>query len=169
MTKDEFIRLENIINSTAKVTFLANQDIEDTFFNFCINYTYDVCRKAVIDLIENEAVDSEGRRVPLSLYNVERKIEREARIRKDLEKQQQQTDRVCPNCGNKGYIITAYPAGAEYFRACSCSIGREKYPWFFMNWAQLQETGDEGSRRSWGSYEHFRAPEEYHRQAKYGK
>ena len=168
MTKDEFVRLEGIINTTmGKASFLQNQDIEDTFFNFCVRYPYDLSRKAILDLIENEAYDTEGRRVPLSLYQIERKIEREWEIRKAQERKPE--ERTCPNCKNQGYILITYPTKVDYFRACSCSIGREKYPWYFMGPAERQSTMDEGSRRSWASYDSFRAPEEFHRQAKYGR
>ena len=169
MTREEFARLGSIINSTmGKSSFLANQDVEDTFWNFCLRYPYDVCRKAVLDIIENEAYDPEGHRVPLSLYIVERKIEREHRILKAQEKKHDDT-KVCPNCGNNGYIIVKYPAGAEYFHACSCSIGRDKYPWYFMTPEQRRNSGDEGNRRSWASYDAYRAPDEYHRAVKYGE
>lgn len=168
MIRDEFVRLEGIINATmGKTSFLANQDLEDTFYNFCIQYPYDLVRNSVIDLIEHEAYDTEGHRVPLSIYQIENKVKREDRILKAQEKKRDNT-KVCPNCKNDGYIIAKYPAGAEYFQACTCSIGREKYPWYFMTTAERMQNGDEGNRRSWGSYESFKAPEDYHRQVKYG-
>lgn len=169
MTRDELTRLESIIDSNmGKASFLANKDIEDTFYNFCLNYPYELCRKAIIDLIENEEYNPEGRRVPLSLYIVERKIEREYRIRKERETRQD-TGRICPNCGNRGYILMPARNGADYMKPCSCSIGREKYPWGGKTLTQLQDEGDEGTRRSWASVERYRAPEEYHRAVKYGE
>lgn len=169
MTIDEFKRLKSIIDTTmGKASFLQNQDIEDTFWNFCLRYPYDICRKAILDLIENEAYDTEGRKVPLSLYMIERKIEREDQIRKAQEKKTG-TTKICPNCQNRGYILVTYPTKVEYFRACSCQTGREKYPWFFMGPAERQGTMDEGCRRSWASYDSFRAQEKVHRTAKYGR
>lgn len=172
MTREEFGKLSKIINDTmGKLSFLVNEDLQDTFWNFCVPYPYDVAKKAVIDLIEREAYDTEGRRVPLSLYLVERKIEREQVFRRSQEqkRQEQEQQRTCPNCGNRGYIMTRYPTGVEYFRACGCKVGREKYPWFFKTDADRQNDGDEGARRSWAAYEAFRAPVEFHRQEKYGK
>ena len=170
MTRAEFTRLEDIINTNlGKASFLANPDIQDTFWNFCVAYGFEVCKKAIIDLIENEEFNPEGRRVPLSLYIVERKIEREARLLKEQEKQANPSERICPNCGNTGFFLKPAKEAAEFFNACGCPIGREKYPWFFMTPAELMESGDEGTRRSWNSYEHYKAPKEYIRKAKYGE
>lgn len=169
MTRDEFGKLSKIVNDTmGKMSFLVNEDILDRFWNFCVPYPYDVAKKAVIDLIEREAYDTEGRRVPLSLYLVERKIEREQQIRKAQEQKKQEQQRVCPNCGNRGYLLITYRNLYDYVRPCGCSIGRERFKSWFMTEAERQNEGDEGFRRSWASYESFRAPEEEHRKAKYG-
>ena len=91
MTRDEFGKLCKIVNDTmGKMSFLINEDIQDTFWNFCVPYPYEVAKKAVIDMIEREAYDTEGRRVPLSLYLVERKIERESEIRRAQEQKKQE-------------------------------------------------------------------------------
>lgn len=171
MTRAEFTRLEDIINTNlGKASFLANRDIEDTFWNFCVTYGYETCRKAIIDLIENEEYNPEGRRVPLSLYIVERKIERESRLQRERENRKEDANaRICPNCGNRGYILMPAQNGADYMKPCSCSVGREKYPWAGKSLTELQDEGDEGTRRSWASYERYRAPEEYHRTVKYGE
>lgn len=168
MTRDEFIRLEAIIkNNAGPNSFLANPDTEDRFYNICVPVPFDAAKDAIIDLIENEAYSTDGKRMPLDLYRVRHKIEREVQIRREQSKKPDA--KVCPNCQGRGWMMVTYSGIYDTLIPCRCEVGRERYPSLLMDDAARETTGDEGARRSWQSYRRFRAPEDFIRKIKYGE
>lgn len=127
MNANEFTRLKSIIKSSYRAQWLDQPDIEQRFFNFCNQYDYETCKNAVMALIEYGNDD-----LPVTMQTIELRIERESRKQK---KPKVQPKEECQYCHNTGYILRTFPTGRDYFRACSCPIGREKYPWWFESQA----------------------------------
>lgn len=162
MTHDDFKRIVSIVKSSYRADWLDNMDVLNAFFNFCLQYDYDTCKTAIIDLIENGA--DEG--APVTLAVIETKIKREARIRQTPTAQR--TANVCKACGGRGYILKTYPTGADYWRPCNCDIGREKYKWWFCSQEEEKAYWDEQQRHGISKPNFFGpTPYEVSRQAKY--
>ena len=161
MTKNDFMRLVSIVKSTYRAQWTDNQDVLNVFFNFCNQFDYDTCKAAIIDLIENGADDG----VPVTLNVIERKIEREASIRRRPDTQKPQ--KVCPNCKGLGYTLKTYPTGVDYLTPCPCPVGREKYQSYFWSEEDEQEYWDDQQRHGKTKPQYMTAPAEAHRQAKY--
>ena len=163
MTGNDFQRLKSIIRSSYRATWLDQTDVEQAFYNFCLQFDYDTCKTAIIDLIENGADDN----APVTLNVIERKIEREASIRK--KPVSQQTKRVCPVCKGMGYTLKTYPTGVDYLTPCSCAVGREMYPSYFWDAEKEQEYWDDQQRHGISKPYYMTAPPDVHRDAKYNE
>ena len=161
MTHDDFKRLVSIVKSSYRAQWTENPDVLNAFFNFCLQFDYDTCKTAIIDLIENGADDN----APVTLNVIERKIEREAQIRKKPVTESQ--GRVCPNCKGQGYILKTYPTGVDYLQPCNCAVGREKYPSYFWTPEEEKAYWDDQQRHGISKPHYMTAPAEAHRQEKY--
>ena len=160
MTKNDFTRLVSIIKSSYRATWLDNEDILTAFFNFCLQYDYETCKAAVIDLVENGSDDG----VPVTLAVIENRIRRESDIRR---KPTPTSGTTCKVCGGRGYTLKTYPAGRDYLTPCNCAIGRERFPSYFWSEEEEEEYWDEKKRHGVSKPQYITAPPEVHRQMKF--
>ena len=160
MTKNDYMRIISIIRSTYRADWLDNEDILTAFFNFCLQYDYETCKAAVIDLVENGSDDG----VPVTLAVIENRIRREAEIRK---KPTAASATTCRFCGGLGFTLKTYPSGRDYLTPCNCPIGRERFPSYFWTPEEEEAYWDEKKRHGISKPHYITAPPEVHRQMKY--
>lgn len=161
MTQNEFTRLMSIVKSGYRSSWMDNDEIVTAFYNFCLQFDFDTCKTAIIDLIEYGNGDQ-----PVTMAVIERKIEREAQIRKKR-KPDAQGGRECPVCHGKGYTMKTYPTGVDYVRPCECAVGRDMFPSYFWTADDEEEYWSDQQRHGISRPQYMRAPYEEHRNAKY--
>lgn len=162
MTSSEFTRLKSIIQSSYRAAWLDQPDLAERFFNFCNQYPYEICKSAVVALIEYGNDD-----LPVTMQVIETRIEREARNQK-MSKEAPKEE--CQYCHDRGYILKTYPTGRDYFRACGCAIGRQKYPWWFESQAAYDARWEKEIQKGRSKPNYFSPPPtEIRNRLKYGE
>lgn len=159
MNRSDFMRIVSIIKSSYRAEWLSNEDVLTAFYNFCIQFEYETCKAAVIDLIESGNDDQ-----PVTLQVIEHRIRREADIRK---RPVPKPAEVCRFCGGKGFTIHTYPSGRDYLTPCPCPVGREKYESYFWSDEEEKEYWDEQKRHGISKPQYMTAPASVHKRLKY--